>query len=205
MFEAMIIIVNVAMSSAALAIASYVLRVRDNVCAGYIFQGYNRPERQICETLRELFRAKLITGGNGKHHAYHITQSGRVLVVDAADMQLAVVAGYKEFWDFVEECAGHDAANNGANALSVSLDEIDFGDGKGDFTYIRNGCGEAFVDGLLAFDYSAYSDCCARTTAEYFKNAVINAQAEAAERNRSRDGDLIHGRIVEETDEGRLG
>ena len=145
-----------------------------------------RTEGVVLKTLRELLRAKLLAGGYGKHRAYHVAQDGTLLAVDAADLQLAIFAGFYEFWDFVARISGQGIADYRANPFAVSLDEIDLGDGKGDFTYIRNGCGEAFVDAVLFGDL-ADPHFCARVTADDFKNAVVHAQKEAAKRGKGND------------------
>lgn len=134
----------------------------------------------------QLHRAKLLAGGYGKHHAYHVTDDGVLLAVDAVDYYLAVLAGANEFWDAVATAGGERG-----NPFAVTLDEIDLGDGKGDFTYVYNRCGEAFVDAVLPFPLP-YSDDSARATADDFKDAVIDAQAEAAKRKRIRYAKSFH-------------
>lgn len=138
------------------------------------------------KALREFLRAKLLAGGYGKHRAYHVTEYGALLAVDAADLQLAIFAGLYEFWDFVAGISGQGVADYRANPFAVSLDEIDLGDGKGDFTYIRNGCGESFVDAVLFGDL-ANPHFCARVTADDFKCAVVRAQEKAAKRGEGHD------------------
>lgn len=134
------------------------------------------------------FRVELAPSGRGKHHAYHVTDDGVLLAVDAVDMYLACLAGLDEFWDVVAASGG-----GRGNPFAVSLDEIDLGDGKGDFTYVYNRCGEAFVDagGPMPPPYAHDS---ARATADDFKNAVVHAQAEAAERERSCYANAFHRR-----------
>lgn len=148
----------------------------------------DRAERGAFEAIGELLRAELLAGGRGKHHAYHVTEDGVLLAVDAVDMYLACLAGLDEFWDVVAASGG-----GRGNPFAVSLDEIDLGDGKGDFTYVYNRCGEAFVDagGPLPPPYAHDS---ARATADDFKNAVVHAQAEAAERERSCYANAFHRR-----------
>lgn len=129
---------------------------------------------------REFLRLKLRAGGRGKHHAYHVAKNGALLAVDALDYYLAVLSGMDDFWYEVAS-----AGAVGSNPFAVSLDEVCLGDGKGDFTYIHNLSGKAFVDGIAPVDLLHPNDC-ARVTARDFKNAVIDGQAEAAKRNRSR-------------------
>ena len=137
-------------------------------------------ERVAFQAFWQLHRAKLLAGGYGKHHAYHVTNDGVLLAVDAVDYYLAVLTGTNEFWDVVATAGGERG-----NPFAVTLDEIDLGDGKGDFTYIHNLSGKVFVDGIAPVDLLHPNDC-ARVTAGDFKNAVIDGQAEAAKRNRSR-------------------
>ncbi|MBQ3106218.1 MAG: hypothetical protein IJC51_01910 [Eggerthellaceae bacterium] len=129
---------------------------------------------------RELLRLKLHAGGRGKHHAYHVAKNGVLLAVDALDYYFAVLSGMDDFWYEVAS-----AGAVGSNPFAVSLDEVCLGDGKGDFTYIHNLSGKVFVDGIAPVDLLHPNDC-ARVTAGDFKNAVIDGQAEAAKRNRSR-------------------
>ena len=129
---------------------------------------------------REILLLKLHAGGRGKHHAYHVAKNGVLLAVDALDYYFAVLSGMDDFWYEVAS-----AGAVGSNPFAVSLDEVCLGDGKGDFTYIHNLSGKVFVDGSAPVDLLHPHDC-ARVTAGDFKNAVIDGQAEAAKRNRSR-------------------
>lgn len=145
-------------------------------------------ERRDLNPFREWLRVKLLAGGYGKHHAYHVTEDGVLLAVDVVDLYLACLAGLDEFW-YVVESVG-DARSN---PFAVSLDEIDLGDGKGDFTYIDNCCGKSFVDCAASLG-APYAYDCARVTADEFKDAVVYAQAEAAERKHSRYRKAFHKR-----------
>ena len=129
---------------------------------------------------REFLRLELLAGGRGKQHAYYVAEDGMLLAVDAVDYYFAVLSGMHDFWDVVAS-----AGAVGRNPFAVSLDEVDLGDGEGDFTYIHNLSGKAFIDGIAPVDLLHPNDC-ARVTAGDFKNAVIDGQAEAAKRNRSR-------------------
>lgn len=129
---------------------------------------------------REFLRLKLRAGGRGKHHAYHVAENGVLLAVDAVDYYFAVLSGMHDFWDVVAS-----AGAVGRNPFAVSLDEVDLGDGKGDFTYIDDLGDKAFIDGIAPTELLSPDDC-ARVTARDFKNAVVDGQAEAAKRNRSR-------------------
>lgn len=145
-------------------------------------------DRRDLNPFREGLRVKLLAGGYGKHHAYHVTEDGVLLAVDALDLYLACLAGLDEFWDVVASVG--DARDN---PFAVSLDEIDLGDGKGDFTYIDNRCGKSFVDCVASLE-APYAYDCARVTAKEFKNAVVDAQAEAAERKHRRYCNAFHKR-----------
>lgn len=150
----------------------------------------NWTKRIALDAFRELLRDKLLAGGYGKHRAYHVSKDGILLAVDAADMQLANLTELHEFWDIVAS-----AGDERGNPFAVSLDEIDLGDGKGDFTYVCNHCGKAFVDGAAPLP-SSDANPCARATANDFKHAVVHAQAEAAERKRSRYANAFHERWI---------
>lgn len=132
----------------------------------------------------QFLRAKFLAGGYDKHHAYHIAEDGRILVVDAVDFYLAVLAGMHDFWDAVSTARGF-----GRKARTVTLEEIDFGDGKGNYTFIDGYCGHSYIDDLLldASDELPDSYGATRMTADEFKKAVVDAQREAAERGRGYD------------------
>lgn len=139
-----------------------------------------RAECAVLKVARKFLRLELLAGGRGKHHAYHVSYNGVLLSVDAVDYYFAVLAGMHDFWQAVATAGG-----TGRNSFAISLGEIDLGDGKGDFTYVDNCCGKAFVDGIVPTELLHPYDC-ARATAEDFKNAVVECQAEASKRNRRR-------------------
>ncbi len=147
----------------------------------------DRTKRLVLDAFGSLLRAKLLTGGYGKHRAYHVAKNGVLLAVDAADLQLANFAGVHDFWDFVSS-----VGDERGNPFAVSLDEVGLGNGKGDFTYVCNRCGKAFVDAVLDSEALSEPYNCARVTAHDFKNAVVHAQAKAAERNRGCYVDAFH-------------
>ena len=144
-----------------------------------------RAKCAVLEVAREFLRLELLAGGRGKHHAYHVAENGMLLAVDAVTYYLAVFARMDDFWHVVAA-----AGRCGCNPFSVSLYKIDFGDGKGDFTYIHDRCGKAFIDGAVPPGLSDFYNG-ARATANDFKNAVVDAQAEARKRNRSRYSMII--------------
>lgn len=137
-------------------------------------------------TLWKLLRIKVLSGGYGKHNAYYVTEYGALLAVDAVDFYLAHFAGMNDFWELVADGVG-----GGSCGAAVSLEQIDLGDGKRDFTYVDNGRIRAFVDGIVPGSLID-SHLCARATSEDFKNAVINAQAEARKRYNSRYIDVFN-------------
>lgn len=144
-----------------------------------------RAKCAVLEVAREFLRLELLAGGRGKHHAYNVAENGMLLAVDAVDYYFAVLARMNDFWYVVASAGG-----TGRNPFAVSLDEIDLGDGKGHYTFIDDYGRKAFVDGIVPpglFDF--YNG--ARVTADDFKNAVVDAQAEAGKRNRSRYSMII--------------
>ena len=144
-----------------------------------------RAKCAVLEVAREFLRLELLAGGRGKHHAYNVAENGMLLAVDAVDYYFAVLARMNDFWYVVASAGG-----TGRNPFAVSLDKIDLGDGKGHYTFIDDYGRKAFVDGIVPpglFDF--YNS--ARVTADDFKNAVVDAQAEAGKRNRSRYSMII--------------
>lgn len=144
--------------------------------------------------VRERLRAKLLAGGYGKHNAYWIAPNGLVLASDAADYYLALFTGMDDFWDWV--AIGHAGELHGG-FLSAPLEQIDFGDGKGHFSRIHAASGDTYVDADLSLIDSPYPYLCARVTADEFKDAIVQRQAEAAERAKGNDavedGLVFHG------------
>lgn len=136
------------------------------------------------DAARERLRAKLLAGGYGKHNAYFIMPNGFVLASDAADYYLALLTGVNDFWDWV--AIGHVGEPDGG-FLTSPLEQIDFGDGKGHFSRIHAASGETYVDADLSLLDSPYTDFCARVTADEFKDAIVQRQAEAAERAKGND------------------
>ena len=143
-------------------------------------------ECAVLEVARKFLRLELLAGGRGKHHAYHVSEDGVLLSVDAVEYYFAVLAGMYDFWQAVATAGG-----TGRNPFAVSLDKIDLGDGKGDFTYIHNCCGKAFIDGIVPTELLHPYDC-AGATADEFKNAVVECQTEAGKRNRRRYSMTVH-------------
>lgn len=137
----------------------------------------------------ELFRAELLAGGRGKHYAYRVADDGTLLAIDATYVYFALLTGMDGLWEIVDS-----VRRARGNAFAVSLDEIDLGDGKRNFTYIddggRNNC---FVDSDTAATF-LHSNHCTRATADDFKYAVVNAQAEARERNNRRYINVFHAK-----------
>lgn len=149
-------------------------------------QGQDGAFIPVLKAASQLLRAELLAGGRGKHYAYHVSEDGLILRVDAVQLYLALFAGVEDFWQLVASAGGE-----WGDAFAVTLDEIDFGDGKGHFTYIHGDGYGAFVDGIVpdAFPRPYYS---ARVTAEEFKDAVVDAQAEAAKRKRACYAEIFH-------------
>ena len=139
--------------------------------------------------LRKFLRIKTLSGGYGKHNAYYVTKDGVLLAVDAVDFYFAHFAGVNDFWELVADDVG-----GGSCGVAVALEQIDLGDGKRDFTYIDNGRIRAFVDGIVPSSLID-SHYCARATSENFKNAVVNAQAEARKRNNGRYIDVFNAGV----------
>ena len=140
----------------------------------------------VLKAAHQLLRAELLAGGRDKHYAYHVSEDGILLRVDAVQLYLALFAGVEDFWQLVASAGGERG-----DAFAVTLDEIDFGDGKGYFTYIHGNGDGTFVDGIVpaAFPGPYYST---RATADEFKNAVVDAQAEAAKRKRACYAEIFH-------------
>lgn len=134
----------------------------------------------------KFLRIKVLSGGYGKRNAYYVTKDGVLLAVDAVDFYLAHAARINDFWELIA-----DDVSGGRCGAAVSLEQIDLGDGKGEFTYVDNGCIRAFIDGVVPSSLID-SHYCARATAEDFKGAVVNAQAEARKRNDSRYINVFH-------------
>ena len=135
----------------------------------------------------ELFRAELLAGGRGKHYAYRVADDGTLLAIDATYVYFAIMTGVDGLWEVIDS-----VRRARGNAFAVSLDEIDLGDGKRNFTYIddggRNNC---FVDSDTAATF-LLSNHCTRASADDFKSAVIDAQTKANERNRGRYSRFFH-------------
>lgn len=146
------------------------------------------------KALREFLRAKLLAGGYGKHHAYYIAGDGRVLVADAVDFQFALFAGMEDFWHAVA-CA--ERQQRGAYLIAAPLEQINFGDGKCGYTRVHYCGGETYID-IAPVDNLAYPYRCSWATADEFKEAVVEAQAKAAERGCGDDciSSDFHGAIV---------
>lgn len=136
--------------------------------------------------LGEFLRVKMLSGGYGKHYAYYVNRDGALLAVDAVDFYFAHLARINDFWDLVSDAVGSEGS-----AFTVPMEKIDLDDGKRNFTYVDNGCIRAFVDGVVP---SSIIDAnyCTRATAKDFSDAVINAQAEARERDRGRYLNVFH-------------
>lgn len=125
---------------------------------------------------RKYLRAKLLTGGYGKHHAYCITRDGRVLVADAVDFYLALFAGVEDFWNLVAFAELHES---GTHLLTRPLEQIDFGDGKSGHARIHYCGGETYID-AIPVDNLSHPYRCTWATAKEFKQAIADAQNKAA-------------------------
>lgn len=150
-----------------------------------LFSKYWKNEA-VANALWKFLRIKVLSGGYGKHNAYYVTEDGVLLTVDAVYFYLAHAAGINDFWELIADDVG-----GGCYGAAISLEQIDLGDGKRDFTYVNNGCIRAFIDGVVPSSLID-SHYCARATAEDFKGAVVNAQAEARKRNDSRYINVFH-------------
>ena len=133
---------------------------------------------------RKFLRAKLLTGGYGKHHAFYIAGNGSVLVSDAIDFYLALFSGVEDFWQMVARAERH---QRGAHLLASPLQEINFGYGERGYTRVHYYGGETFID-IVPVDDLAYPCLCTWATAKEFKQAIVEAQAKASERGGSNNG-----------------
>ena len=136
--------------------------------------------------LWQFLRVKMLSGGYGKHYAYYVNRDGALLAVDAVYFYLAHLARLNDFWYLVSDAVGCEGS-----AFTVSIEKIDLGDGKRDFTYVDDGSIRAFIDGVVPSSIID-ADYCTRVTAKDFSDAVINAQTEARERNRGRYLNVFH-------------
>ncbi len=161
---------------------------------------FHRKYRKVCpranchafDAARERLRAELLAGGYGEHNAYHIMRNGFVIFADAADYYFALFTGMDDFWDYV--ALGRVGEPYGG-FLTAPLEQIDFRDGKGAYARIHAASGETFVDSdVLAYTSNSY--LCTRATADEFKKAIVERQAEAAKRakgdGRVEDGFGVH-------------
>lgn len=154
-------------------------------------------ERGALEAARQSLRAAFLAGGYGKHRAYHVTDGGTLLAVDAAYFYLAYFAGVQDFWELVAEAHG-----DRGNPFAVTLDEAKAVDGECGFTFVDYYGRKTFVGGRVLGDVvnggrrmwttggvaagAPYHDLCPWVSADEFENAVVHAQAEAAERKSCR-------------------
>ena len=141
-------------------------------------------------SVRELLRSKLLAGGKHECSAYHVTENGVWLRVDAECFYAALFAGVHDFWELVEVYGGE------ANRLAEPVEKMEFRNGEGCLTCIRCNCGETYLDTIFPSDLP-YPYLCSRVTADEFKNAIIQRKAEAAERAEGNDavedGLVSHG------------
>jgi hypothetical protein len=182
-----IITIVVTLSVLALILNLWVLFQRDSSSPyQHGFWSKDWKKEAAFYALWEFLRVKMLSGGYGKHYAFYVNRDGTLLSVDAVYFYLAHLTGINDFWDLVSDAVG----SNGS-AFTGSIEEIDLGDGKRDFTYVDNGSIRAFVDGVVPSSIID-ADYCTRVTAKDFSDAVINAQAEACERNRGRYLNVFH-------------
>ena len=125
---------------------------------------------------REFLRAKLLTGGYCKHHAFYIAGDGRVFVADAVDFQFALFAGVEDFWHMI---ARAERQKRGAHLLAIPLQEINFGDGECAYTCVNYCGGITYIDIAPIYDLS-YPYRSFRATADEFKQAIVEAKKKAA-------------------------
>lgn len=127
---------------------------------------------------REFLRAKLLAGGENRHYAYHVAGDGLILRADAEAFYLALFARIHDFWELV---AGQVVTHVGS--LAVGMNEINRIDGECDFTCVDSRCGKTYIDAVFP-RYLPYPYKATRMTAEEFKQAIVDAKAEAAKRSR---------------------
>lgn len=143
--------------------------------------------------VRELLRAKLLARGKHEGNAYHVTEKGVVLRVDAESFYAALFAGVYDFWELVE------VYGSKANRETVPVEQMELGDGEGRLARIHSNCGETYLDAVFPDDLP-YPYLCTRATADEFKKAIVERQAEAAKRakgdGRVEDGLCVHGAVV---------
>lgn len=125
---------------------------------------------------REFLRAKLLAGGENRHYAYHVA-GDLILRVDAEAFYLALFARVHDFWELVaRQVVTH------MGSLAVGMNEINRIDGKCDFTCIYSRCGKTYIDAIFP-RYLSYPYKATWMTAEEFKQAIVDAKAEAAKRS----------------------
>lgn len=162
------------------SLSAFSFRKRESGLVGTVRPAFNPA--------REFLRAKLLAGGYDKHHAYHITDGGFVLVADALDYYFALFAGIEEFWNIVASAISEKRSNH---LLTAPLEQIEFGDGKGTYSRIYDASGETYVDVLFPNDLP-YPYFCSWVSAEMFKDAIVKRQAEAKNANCRGDADVFH-------------
>lgn len=131
---------------------------------------------------RELLRAKLLAGGQHKHHAFHAARDGRVLVVDAEAFYFALFARVHDFWKMV--AAAH---VDRPDAFAFAVQHLERADREGRLTRVNSRCGETYVDAVFPCDLP-YVYLATRATAKEFKGTVVERKAEAANRGRRHNG-----------------
>ena len=122
--------------------------------------------------VREFLRAKLLAGGEDKHHAFHVARDGRVFVVNAETFYLALFAGVNDFWEIV--AAVHDEGRDG---YALAVEHAEAADREGRFTSIDSRCGKTYVDAVFPGDLP-YTYLAVRATADDFKGEVVERKAE---------------------------
>ena len=130
---------------------------------------------------RELLRAKLLAGGENKHHAFHIASDGRVFVVDAEAFYLALFTGVNDFWEMVAS-----AHVEGLDEYALAVKHAEAADRESRLTCIDSRCGKTYVDAVFPRDLP-YAYLAARATADEFKGAVVERKAEAAKCGKGHD------------------
>ena len=131
---------------------------------------------------REFLRAKLLAGGEKKHHAFHVTRDGGVLVVDEEAFYLALFSGVNDFWKMVAS-----AHAKGRDDYAMAVEHSEAADREGRFTRIDSRCGETYVDAVFPCDLP-YTYLATRATADEFKRAIVERKAETANRGESHNG-----------------
>ncbi|MBO7687843.1 MAG: hypothetical protein J6V72_15745, partial [Kiritimatiellae bacterium] len=124
---------------------------------------------------REILRAKLLACGNHEHHAYHPVGRGCVIMVDAEIFYLALLSGVDDFWELVASTPGIEPLD-----AAVLVDGIHETDGKSRYSRIYSCSGEAYVDTVFP-RHLPYPYLCTWLSADEFKKAVVEREAEAAD------------------------